>query len=348
MFSEIAFSTWNIHGLINKVLGDKTKNKDFVEAISNIDFMFLTETWNNQDINIPGFETINSNLAKPKSKYACRQSGGISLIFKSKFKNFVSIVKNTKNFIWSKISKEILSSDTDLYICGTYIPPEKSKYFDPEIFEEFENDITHFSSKANVITLGDFNARTSKQEDFVSNEGNEYIPDTSENSFYLKDRQNFDTSINNHGKKLIEICKTCDLRILNGRTLGDSLGQPTFHGKNGISTIDYIICNQNLLHNIKHLIVKPPNYLSDHSQVVAWFDLQPVSNPKTNIDSTCTEQPKLEQLPSQYTWDKDSKAAFTQELKSNKIQNKLNNFLNNDFSDEKDGMNHKRISKHNT
>ena len=140
MFSEIAFSTWNIHGLINKVLGDKTKNKDFVEAISNIDFMFLTETWNNQDINIPGFETINSNLAKPKSKYACRQSGGISLIFKSKFKNFVSIVKNTKNFIWSKISKEILSSDTDLYICGTYIPPEKSKYFDPEIFEEFEND----------------------------------------------------------------------------------------------------------------------------------------------------------------------------------------------------------------
>ena len=174
--------------------------------------MFLTETWNNQDINIPGFETINSNLAKPKSKYACRQSGGISLIFKSKFKNFVSIVKNTKNFIWSKISKEILSSDTDLYICGTYIPPEKSKYFDPEIFEEFENDITHFSSKANVITLGDFNARTSKQEDFVSNEGNEYIPDTSENSFYLKDRQNFDTPINNHGKKLIEICKTCDLK----------------------------------------------------------------------------------------------------------------------------------------
>jgi hypothetical protein len=164
MFSEIAFSTWNIHGLINKVLGDKTKNKDFVESISNIDFMFLTETWNNQDINIPGFETINSNLAKPKSKYACRQSGGISLIFKSKFKNFVSIVKNTKNFIWSKISKEILSSDTDLYICGTYIPPEKSKYFDPEIFEEFENDITHFSSKANVITLGDFNARTSKLE----------------------------------------------------------------------------------------------------------------------------------------------------------------------------------------
>ena len=71
MFSEITFSKWNIHGLINKVLGDKTKNKDFVEAISNIDFMFLTETWNNQDINIPGFETINSNLAKPKSKYAC-------------------------------------------------------------------------------------------------------------------------------------------------------------------------------------------------------------------------------------------------------------------------------------
>jgi hypothetical protein len=68
MFSEITFSTWNIHGLINKVLGDKTKNKDFVEAISNIDFMFLTETWKNQDINIPGFETLTLIWQNPNPK----------------------------------------------------------------------------------------------------------------------------------------------------------------------------------------------------------------------------------------------------------------------------------------
>ena len=68
MFSGISFSTWNINGLNSKVLGDKTKNKDFVDAISSIDFMFLTETWNNKDIDMPGFETINSVVIISKSK----------------------------------------------------------------------------------------------------------------------------------------------------------------------------------------------------------------------------------------------------------------------------------------
>ena len=78
-------------------------------------------------------------------------------------------MKNTKNFLWCKISREMLNSEK--YDCGTYIPPEKNKYYDDdEIFELFENDLINFSSKANVLVLGDL-ARTSKLEDFVSNEG---------------------------------------------------------------------------------------------------------------------------------------------------------------------------------
>ena len=38
--------------------------------------------------------------------------------------------------------------------------------------------------------------------------------------------------------------KTLDLRIVNGRANGDALGRPTFHGKNGTSVIDYVICDQ--------------------------------------------------------------------------------------------------------
>ncbi len=337
MFSEISISTWNINGLNNKVLGDKTKNQDFIDAISNIDFMFLTETWNSKDIDIPGFRVINSVVVKSKSKTACRQSGGISLMFKSKFMNYVTIVKNTKNFLWSKISKEILKNDTDLYICGTYIPPEKSNYFDEEIFEEFENDIIRFSSRGNVVTLGDFNARTNKLDDFVSSEGSELIHDTSENSLHPTERQNFDSVINNHGKKLIEICKNCDLRILNGRTMGDSLGRPTFHGKNGTSVVDYIICNQNLIQNIKHLIVKTPCYLSDHSQIITWLDTHETSLPENNGDAHL--QPQLKKLPLQYIWNDISKNHFIKELKSNETQQKLTKFFNTDFPDNKEGTN---------
>ena len=70
MISEISFSTWNINGIHNKVLGDKSKNRDFVDAISNTDFMFLTETWNDQNLDIPGFETINSIIVQTYSSVA--------------------------------------------------------------------------------------------------------------------------------------------------------------------------------------------------------------------------------------------------------------------------------------
>jgi hypothetical protein len=81
------------------------------------------------------------------------------------------------------------------------------------------------------MLLGDFNARTSKLEDFVSKEGSTFIGDITETSYTPKNRENFDSTVNNHGKCLIELCKTCNLRILNGRTLGDSLVNQLFMEK---------------------------------------------------------------------------------------------------------------------
>ena len=55
-------------------------------------------------------------------------------------------------------------------------------------------------------------------------------------------RHNMDTSGNNYGEKLLDLCKGTGLRILNGRFLGDTLGHPTCYSPNGNpSTIDYII-----------------------------------------------------------------------------------------------------------
>jgi hypothetical protein len=84
-----------------------------------------------------------------------------------------------------------------LYVCGTYIPLKKSKYFENEIFEELENDIILFSSRGNILLLGDLNARTSKLEDFVSRDGSDHIQDTSDNSFQPPERQNFDSTFKN-------------------------------------------------------------------------------------------------------------------------------------------------------
>ena len=124
-----------------------------------------------------------------------------------------------------------------------------------------ESDIEKFSSLGSVLIMGDFNSRVGKHPDSVCQEGNKIITnDFSESSLCATQRKSFDNDLNNHGKRLLEICRSADLRILNGRINGDSLGRPTFHGKSGISVIDYSLCDQDLLRNITSFVVKEPNY----------------------------------------------------------------------------------------
>ena len=79
MFRNISFSALKIHGISNGVLGEKFKNKDFIDHIMDLDFIFLTETWCNNDIIIPGFKTDVSDIVPPHTDRSCRKSGGISL-----------------------------------------------------------------------------------------------------------------------------------------------------------------------------------------------------------------------------------------------------------------------------
>ena len=161
MLNTLSFSTWNIHGLTHNVLGDKTKIKDFTNNIMKTDFMFLTETWSNKDINIHGFKAFVSDPTTLHTDWPCRLSGGIALLFKIKFEKYISIVKKYKDSIWYKVSDELLNNSRDLFRCSAYMRPEKSVYFDNELFDELENDIINFGKKGNIMVLGDFNGRTS-------------------------------------------------------------------------------------------------------------------------------------------------------------------------------------------
>ena len=161
-----------------------------------------------------------------------RNSGGLALLCKNEFHDSISIEKGSPNFLWFKINKQYPKTAKDIFVCGIYIPPYNSNYFNPELFEDLEKDIEHFSSRGSILLVGDFNSRTGKYLDVVSNEGNHMIAnDQSEFSLRSIQRNSFDNEINNHGKRLLEICRSADLRILNGRVNGDSLGRPTFPWK---------------------------------------------------------------------------------------------------------------------
>jgi hypothetical protein len=66
----------------------------------------------------------------PHTNRVCCKSGGIILLIKTKFEKHISIIKKSTNFIWCKVSKEMLKAQNDLLLCGVYIPPEKSVYFE--------------------------------------------------------------------------------------------------------------------------------------------------------------------------------------------------------------------------
>ena len=105
--------------------------------------------------------------------------------------------------------------------CGLYIPPSSSKYFDPELFEELEKDVLNFSSQGSILLLGDFNPRTGKYSDSVCHDGsNIIVNDQFESSVSPIRRNIYDNEINNHGKRLLDICKSAELKILNGRVSG--------------------------------------------------------------------------------------------------------------------------------
>ena len=118
------------------------------------------------------------------------------------------------------------------------------------------------------------------------------------------------------------MCKSPDLRILNGRCKGDSLGQITFHGNQGSSMVDYIIVSQEILYLFETLVVRLPSPFSDHCQLITWIkiDSTPLTNNEINFDN------ELLSLPRQFKWSTDSKDSFTSALNSDEIKQLFRDF----------------------
>ena len=136
-------------------------------------------------------------------------------------------------------------------------PPKDSIYFNPDSFRDLDNDIAKFSCIGHILLAGDFNARTGRALDHMEVDNNNHIPgDIPSFHHNLSQRNNYDNQINDHGKILLDICKSCNLRILNGRTKGDSIGKITYHLPPRISTVDYIIVSDDFTNSIENLTVK--------------------------------------------------------------------------------------------
>ena len=75
-----------------------------------------------------------------------------------------------------------------------------------------------------------------------------------------------------HGIRLIELCKSTNLLIANGRLHHDnSICEYTFISHNGISVVDDLLINYNDFQYITNFKTLDPNELSDHNALFFWY-----------------------------------------------------------------------------
>ncbi len=114
------------------------------------------------------------------------------------------------------------------------------------------------------------------------------------------------------------MCISSQLRILNGRTLGDLSGCYTCHKHNGSSSVDYGIVSCDLLNLITNFQVH--DHLSDFSD----HNLISCRMKRINYKVIIDRNIEVATLPGRLEWDKD---LFLRELESGNIQSDLTSFM---------------------
>ena len=232
---------------------DKTIDDIFLKSIAAHDIILLAETHMgySDSVLIEGYHYFQ--VCRPISRNN-RYFGGIEILYKSSIKDGVKIlpIRNT-NFHWILFKKDFFNLNNDIYLCTVYYPPSNSAYLseDSEIFQRIEKDIFSYQNLGDIILCGDFNARCGTDNDFVSNDLDDFIPiDPNYVADNSRIRYSRDSKLDSRGKELLDFCIGNNLRILNGRILGDSLGNFTCFNVHGQSVVDYVIASEEVLSHV--------------------------------------------------------------------------------------------------
>ena len=119
-----------------------------------------------------------------------------------------------------------------------------------------------------------------------------------------------DITTNSYGKKLLELCRSTPLRILNGRILGNLLGEFTCYTAQGKSAVDYLLASPSFIPEIKSMfILDLVPTLSDHTPIKFCIKIN------TCMIDECVIT-KLNPLPDKIIWNKDKSnyLSFTSSL----------------------------------
>jgi len=259
----------------------------------------------------------------------------LAILRKPNLKNHVKILKNTNpDYQWIKLEKDYFGFQRDLFICVVYYPPCLSTYankLECNILDEVEKELAVYSRTGDILICGDSNARVGTLPDLLVHDDKKFLPLCSSLPLDkdIMNRFSKDTTVDKRGKELIDFCKGCQMRILNGRTLGIMLGKFTCFTPNGSSVVDYAIVSESVLKSILYFNVSDfvPT-LSDCHCRLEWEMSAKFIDCNSTIDEDHINN-HIHPMLARYVWSDDSGTLFQDALKSQQIQTQISDFLNN-------------------
>jgi exonuclease III len=332
--NTLKIAAWNIDGIFSRIDNIRTSKLE-LDPVQNIlqrlDIFCLCETHcaASDNLHLEGFHIVQNH--RPRSTNSPHAFGGLAVGIRSNLLKGIKFLPiSNSEFMWFKLNKLFFGLPEDLYICIVYVSPLTSAYSQrrDDIFTLIESDISKLSSSGNILIMGDFNARTSLEPDFIINDTSKYL---NMPTSYVADtplvRKNVDNkAVDVYGKHLLDMCKASGLRILNGRKLGDLFGNYTcFNHRGNPSVIDYMLCDIALFPNIDYFYVHDLVPFSIHCMIscvlkTGWCNFN------TNFS---TDDMKLHDLPPHCNWSSYNAQLWKWALSQDNVKSLIHNFVIN-------------------
>ena len=292
-FGHLRIGLWNIHGHHSSTLGNKLKLDEVINIIKKYDIFATIETHATPSSDLD----INSYYCYKKFRKSSgkKVSGGIALYVNRRIKEGVKyIATKNENILWCKLDKHFFQIERDIFLGSLYFSPNNyEKANNQDYLSDLEQEIINFSYNGDIILQGDYNARTGLMNECVLYDDNRFIefPEDYDIDTPLA-RSSKDGTTDGRGKQLIELCSSNNLRIVNGRMIGDLFGNKTCFQYNGSSLVDYVICSTNLMSKFGFLKINDLlPHISDHCEItfnlkIGLTSLTPrMSVPKINMST---------------------------------------------------------------
>ena len=341
---DLSVQCWNINGIFSNINGfqySKLDNPLFHTIVQKNEIFCLIETQHTCDdidkLQIKGYKCFQA--CRKKLKFG-RKHGGIAVYVRDELLPGVSKLPTTgSDTVQIKLDRNSFALDRDTVLSFSYCSPANSSYTqrtEVDSFDDLEEKLSCLGQDVDIISMGDFNARTGTGPDYIQNEDNTNMPDMYDyqvDNTACYSRGSMDKVTNMYGDRLLALCKAVPLRICNGRKLGDIFGDFTCFTWNGKSTVDYCMVSPRLYPQIQYFLVENLcPLLSDHCPIVAKLRTKFIAH------NSVGQMYEFLEKPTKIRWDKNIAQKFEHLLQLPESKNFLSNFAKNGIQSSQSGL----------